>query len=139
MFWQHNKPVQPKRTLQPSKYVYIPGSQPNRETSGVDSSSDRQRPPNEGWKEEGDDDSGLEDGAQPNSLQQEARERDTLTSTAAFSKAPALKGTTRVVRKGSAASKVGMEKSTSQPGKKSVWERLGGKVGETSQKVHSRT
>ena len=150
LFWHSlpfDKPGQAKPMTrappQPSKYVYIPGSKPStaappEDASGVESAGDQQQlPAREGWKGEGDYDSGLEDAAQTDSIQQEGGERSTLTFMA-MSKKPPLKGVKRVVKKGTGkvVAKVGAGKSIGQPAKKSIWDRLGSKVGETSGKVH---
>ena len=150
LFWNSlpaNKPGQAKPMTRapppPSKYVYVPGSKastaaPLGDASRVKSAVDQQQqlPPSEGWKGDGDYDSGLEDAAQTDSIQQEGGERSTLTFTA-MSKKPPLKGVTRVVKKaaGKVVAKVGTGTSIVQPAKKSIWDRLGGKVGETSGKV----
>ena len=104
---------------------------------------------NERWKEEGDGDSGLEDGAQADSLQQgeETGERS-LTFVALAAKKPVMKGVVHAAKQSSARSRlvtrVATEnKLTGTPSgvkgqqqimKKSIWDRLGGRAGETSGK-----
>ena len=98
---------------------------------------------NEQWKEEGDADSGLEDGAQADSLQQEEEVGKLPSTTRTFLKKPVLKSVRYVAKQRSklvtgVPAEVKLTGTSSgakgqqQVAKKSIWDRLGSKVGETS-------
>lgn len=155
MFWQSlpfSKPAQPMQTgsvPQPSKYVYIPlGNQARTAPSssgGAGLFDDQQQQRDNVWKDEGDGDSGVEDETGTESIQYQAK-GNSLTVTA--SKNPVLKSLRYVARqsevaKGRLVSKVAKPKKVvGEPGvagrmkgqklvKKSIWDRLGSKVGES--------
>jgi hypothetical protein len=98
------------------------------------------------WKDEGDGDSGLEDGAQADSLQRRKESRKLPSTTRTFVKKPILKSVRYVAKQKSklvaevppAEMKLTVASSGAQGqqqvAKKSIWDRLGSKVGETSGK-----
>ena len=93
--------------------------------------------------DEGDADSGLEDGAQAETLQRGKQDRKLPSTARTILKKPVLKSVRYVAKQ---KSKVGAEvppveaksssgaKDQQQVAKKSIWDRLGSKVGETSGK-----
>ena len=104
---------------------------------------------NEQRKEEGDADSGLEDGAQADSLQQQEEVGKLPSTIRTFLKKPVLKSV-RYVAKQKSKPVTGVPaqvkltgtssgaKGQQQVTKKSIWDRLGSRVGETSGKVPIR-
>ena len=155
MFWQSipfsksAQPTQAGSATQPSKYIYIPGNQACTSPSssgGAGLSDDQQHQGDNAWKDEGDGDSGVEDEAGTESLQRKTK-RSSLTVTAS-SKSPALKSVRYVAQQSETTklrlvSKVAKQKKVvGEPGaaghmkgqklvKKSIWDRLGSKVGES--------
>ena len=139
-------------TAQPSKYVYVPSNQASA-VPLTGSSDDQQQQRNERWEDDGGDDSGLEDGIQTDFQQQKGGESSLIPMV--FSGKPVLKSVMHVAKQSNAKSrlvtKVVKEKKLTdesetlsrvkgqRQGKKSIWERLGNKVGETSGKVRTNT
>lgn len=140
------QPTQTGSVPQPSKYVYVPSNQAGTALTGSVGPGlpdIQQQQGDDVWKNEGDGDSGVEDEPGTESLQHKA-EGSSLTVTA-FSKKPVLKSVRYVARQGETAKLrpvAGEKKVAGEPGaagrkkgqlvvKKSIWDRLGSKVGET--------
>ena len=158
MFWQSisvdKKPSHPKPT-QSSKYVYIPNSQANQASSSTINdagpSGNLQQQGGDRFEEDGDNDSGLEDGGQTDSIP--PREEGFSLPLTAFSQKPVLKSIRHAVKQsGTMPRQVTKIKETRKkltnepkmsgriemqaPVKKRIWERLGDKTGAETKKVH---
>lgn len=116
------------------------------QSNSVPPSNRQQQQLSEQWKDEGDADSGLEDGAQTDSLQGEQGGGKLPSTARTFLKKPVLKSVRYVAKQKSNLETEGPSGEAKVPGmssgakgqqlivKKSIWDRLGGKVGETSGK-----
>lgn len=133
MFWQAIPIDKPAQTKQINETNSMPA------TNTVDGQQQQQQL-SEQWKDEGDADSGLEDGAQADSLRQE--EETGVRPSSTVVKKPVLTSVRYVAKQSSAKSKlvtrVPAEKNlTGASGgtqKRNIWERLGNRAGESSGK-----
>lgn len=140
IFWQAIPMDKPAPQMKQTNQVPV-NSVP--QTNMADSQQQQQLV--EQWKDEGDADSGLEDGAQMDSLQQGKQGGKLPSSTRTILKKPVLKSVRFVAKQKSKAvaevppaeakvTAISSGAQGQQVAKKSIWDRLGSRVGETSGK-----
>lgn len=143
MFWQANA-------------INKQTSKTNQTANSSDTTEDSQQQQqlNEAWKEDGDGDSGLEDGAQADSPQQNDEAGERSLTTRVLSKKPILKSVMHAAKQTASArpklaarvpaekkltvTSIGAQGRQEQTAKKSIWERLGNKVGGGKQAITGR-